>query len=491
MHVLIVTEGSFNWGMGHLYRCLSFAKEFQKRGFDVRWVVVGDSTVPNFIESNQLSYVTILESIVNWQSSIDLGGAFCAIVDSYHFPVDVYSVIQNKVPYCVWIDDEARIKYPLGFVLNPNSLVKQQNTGAIFLNEYYLNGYEYQVLRSEFSQKKNGRHISSQINKVLILFGGTDVRNLTSLAILCVQKVYPQAKIQVVIPNEEQRQRLAYFASDNCFLLGSQNAQQMVDLMDQADIGVIAAGQTLCEVACRGLPVVAVGVADNQKLHIQALERSGAFLFAGWFNHIDLESQLEKHLHQLKSEKIRQDMSQAGFSFIDGNGVQRVISKALNWSNGLQLRKAEFQDAKPIWELSNQPYVREYSINKSTIPWESHIEWFNSKLNDNNYLMLVVLNSSGEFIGRISYQKNENSLVVSICLSKVIQGKGESHRLLREADLLCFSHWNTLKPIKAEINPDNIASIKAFERAGYKKSSEIQVYDGVLYWVFYKEVGHV
>lgn len=488
MRVLIVTEGSFNWGMGHLYRCLSFANEFQKRGFHVQWVVVGDSTVHDFVTSNQLSHVTILESIADWQHVLDLPFVFCAMVDSYHFPIEVYNSIQKKVPYCVWIDDEARLKYPHGYVLNPNPLVKQQNTDNIFVKQYYLNGYDYQVLRSEFCRKNNSRIINTFVKNILVLFGGTDVRNLTPVAIRSIQYVYPQAKIHVVVPNPDQRNRLAYLASENCCLLGAQSAQKMVDLMDQADVGVIAAGQTLCEVACRGLPVVAVGVVENQKLHIKALESSGSFLMAGWFGDVDLELKLVKALKGLESEEIRNEMSRAGFSLMDGNGIQRVLSRVLNWSKEFYLRKAEIQDAKAIWELSNQPYVRQYSINKSMIPWETHINWFTSKLKDSNHLMLAVLNSSKELIGEISYQKHESFCLVGISLSKIIQGKGEAARLLREADLLCLSHWSSIKHIKAEIYADNIASIKSFEKAGYIRSSEMQVYQGVSYLVFYKEV---
>jgi len=48
----------------------------------------------------------------------------------------------------------------------------------------------------------------------------------------------------------------------------------------------------------------------------------------------------------------------------------------------LKLREVSDKDCMLIWEWSNNPDVRAVSFSQEPIPYEDHVKWFKSKLND-------------------------------------------------------------------------------------------------------------
>ena len=141
MHVLILTEGSLSWGLGHLYRCLGFARYFANKGSAVTWLVCGDQRAADFLEKHTVGSGVLLDWTKPENLAYYLDGCLCAIVDSYHAPLECYKQIALHVPHCVWVDDSARIAYPRGTVVNPNPLITQQHDSQAGGSEL-LSGFE-------------------------------------------------------------------------------------------------------------------------------------------------------------------------------------------------------------------------------------------------------------------------------------------------------------------------------------------------------------
>jgi len=371
LQVLIFTEGSQQWGLGHLNRCLGFARYFQSLGIAVRWVVLGDELAQVFFEELNCGDV----SFSNWHNPLsvckEIDNCFCAIVDSYHAPLEVYLAISNSVRHCIWIDDEARLNYPRGFVVNPNPLVVQRQSRDGSQGYGLLTGFAFQVLRQEFSQPFE-RSYASSIQRVLVLMGGTDLRELTPLVVNCIEKLIPCACIDVVVPNASQREKWKKLENEKCHLLGTQTADKIRKLMLESDLAVTAAGQTICETAAVGLPTLAIGVVDNQRLHSQALSEAGAVRMVGWYDQKDLQQRLCNELWAVIIQSEREKMGRHASMVVDGNGASRAIAAVLGWSDRLQLNLATLDDSRSVWEISNDPSVRRFSIQKNQIPWNEH-----------------------------------------------------------------------------------------------------------------------
>ncbi len=475
MHVLILTEGSLEWGVGHLYRCLCFARHFVNKGLAVEWLVNGDDRAGQFLASQAIG----TGALVDWTGpgALDayLDGCVCAIVDSYHAPRECYHRIAERVRHRVWVDDEARLVYPEGVVVNPNPLVAQRIGGGMDVPATLLSGFEYQLLREEFSQPER-RGYNSDVQRVLVMMGGTDLRHLSPGVVETILATFPDVSVDVVVPSAEQRSSWSHLASAKCTLHGLMSAMEIRDLMRTADLAVTAAGQTLCEAASQGLPTLAIGVADNQRIHTEALRRMGVIRFVGWHDDPDLLSRLGEDLSHMRDVGCRRDMGEKGRSAIDGRGVHRIASVVMDWCELQQLRKAVSSDSKRVWGISNQPSVREYSISKGEIPWDEHALWFEKAIT-NPDLLFFVLEWDGNVVGQLRYKRMSTGVVgVSISLSQETRGNGIASRMLKEGDVRCFASWPEVTSIEAEISPYNAASMKTFLRAGYRNTDERREY---------------
>lgn len=136
------------------------------------------------------------------------------------------------------------------------------------------------------------------------------------------------------------------------------------------------------------------------------------------------------------------------------------------------LRKATKEDIKNVFNLSNEEFVRQNSINKAQIKWEDHIKWYNERLKNENYLFLIIYNKENNFLGQIRFEIKGKEALISISVSKEIRGKGLASEIIKRSSEKTFKEFKNLKKILAYIKPVNIPSIKAFEKADFEFSQE-------------------
>lgn len=134
------------------------------------------------------------------------------------------------------------------------------------------------------------------------------------------------------------------------------------------------------------------------------------------------------------------------------------------------IRKAIKSDIENVYMLSNEAYVREYSINKSNIEWESHLSWFDEILKSTKDYFYIIVDENKIFCGQIRFKVNpsiKSEVTVSISLAKNTLGKGLSSYFLKSAIEILKKEYNLLKTVNAVIKDENIKSIKTFENVGF------------------------
>jgi len=139
--------------------------------------------------------------------------------------------------------------------------------------------------------------------------------------------------------------------------------------------------------------------------------------------------------------------------------------------NNIILIEAALNDAKIIFDLSNEEFVRQNSINPKPIEWESHLKWLKSKLNDPNYKLFLFF-SDNKFIGQVKFEIENVDAIVSISIHHVFRGKGLSSVILKLAIEYLFEKESGVSNIVALIRPDNQPSIKGFSKVGFSPCGE-------------------
>ncbi|MFC1568334.1 PseG/SpsG family protein [Candidatus Margulisiibacteriota bacterium] len=323
----ILTEGSKHIGFGHITRCTSLCQALVQKGVEVRFLVNGDETVANVSQDTGIEQVNWLEQ------NRSFADAELVIVDSYLAQLNFYQQIVKQVKLAVFIDDNKRLKYPGGIVVNGSAgadkLGYPENNGVS-----YLLGPGYIPLRQDFWQA-NPKEQSEKLSSVMITFGGDDLRGLTGQVLEQLAKNYPELTKNIVIGQAFSKDNIAKIkavADEKTELSFAPGAAEIKDIMCQSDIAVSASGQTLYELARIGVPTIAIGVVDNQLTNISGWRSAGFIEYAGWWSDQRLIDSVLVKVKLLQDQAKRVARAEIGRSMVDGQGALRVVEKLNEYS---------------------------------------------------------------------------------------------------------------------------------------------------------------
>lgn len=461
MQVCILTEGGKDYGYGHITRCSSIYHAFEHYNIFPRFIVNGD----NFIKPI-LSEIDV--EIVDWTSDISLiSQADIVVIDSYLADLDFYNKLSHEIPLVVYIDDNNRLNYPKGIIVNGTLDVSNMN---YFQRENmkYLVGNDFIPLRKDFWDSSKLK-INESIGNILISLGGNDLRNLTPKILKLLHDNYPNITKKVIIADSFNNiQEIEALEKNDVELIYSPNSNEIVEVMQSVDLAISASGQTLYELACIGVPTIAIGIIDNQKNNIQNWINHGFIEYAGCWNDENLLNNILNKIDVLKDKETRYDKQLLGIRAVDGKGSLNLVKNILNeyYQNNSIFRTVQKEDCLKIFEIANDDEVRRFSFNSEKISLENHKKWFNNILED-NLVNFYVLEYKNDLIGQLRLDFDEVYPVISISLNKKYRGFGLSKILLAKGlDLIDGK-------VIAYIKKENIRSISFFKSMGFKKDSEV------------------
>ena len=115
------------------------------------------------------------------------------------------------------------------------------------------------------------------------------------------------------------------------------------------------------------------------------------------------------------------------------------------------------------------------SMSSDLITWDEHEQWYYSALKNKDLLITIcdILDDKLRVaIAMVKFELNptDQSSVISINMDPKARGKSLGQSCLNEAIDYMHSSNKNYKKIIATIKQDNIASQKAFEKAGFKRS---------------------
>lgn len=466
MRALIFTEGGSQIGLGHISRCSSLYDELEDRGFKVEFIVYGDTEQFEIIKNKKYKVVNWLSKnfLTNYIKQRD----YC-IVDSYLAGEELYHIISSQAKKSLFLDDNGRINYPEGIVVNPSLSTKAVKYSKKDTNCYLL-GPKYIILRRPFIQVKR-EHINSRIKEVLITLGGSDLHKLTPRILKQLSSQYTDIIFNVVIGNAfANLEEMKSCSSKNINFYEGATAEKMKSIMLRSDFAITAAGQTIYELISTQTPFIPIQVIENQLQNILALKKLN--LVETTLEHYDpfFNKKLICETKKMMELNTRNNLVEKYKEIIDGLGSKRIIDALISgevMKDNFYLRKAKGEDVFDVFQLSNEEYVRKYSINTAKIEWEDHKVWFENILKSNNHVFYVVTDNTDEFLGQLRYKIENDSATISISLCKSISGKGLSKILVKKSIELIREERTGLKNIIAYVSNDNIASKKLFESTGF------------------------
>ncbi len=477
--LLVRADASPRMGTGHVMRCLALAQAWQPR----EQVHFLSAEITSALEARLTAEGFVSRSLAATPGSVDDAevtiacarehGAAWVVVDGYQFGADYQRLLMAAGFRILFLDDYGHAgEYEADLVLN-------QNLGAdaaLYVRRKphtrLLLGPRYALLRREFQAWRDWtREIPPVARKVLVTLGGGDPDNVTGKVVQALQGLDVECKVVVGGSNPNLEELKSAIGNRRSAMELVVNAANMSELMAWADMAIAAGGSTAWELAFMGLPSLVLVLAENQLKVAEALAASNVARRAG--TGAAAPGDLSADLHELLNDRLgRARMSRLGRTMVDGKGGERVVGELTGAA--MTLRPAEPKDCRQVWEWANDPEVRAVSFNTEPIPWESHTRWFEARRSDPDCVFLIADNSSGAPIGQVRFDLNNAEAVISVSVDRRARGRGFGSELIRRASQRLHEERQVCV-IHAFTKPENAASIRAFERAGYRKVGSTQV----------------
>jgi spore coat polysaccharide biosynthesis predicted glycosyltransferase SpsG len=305
--VTVLAEAGRGVGLGHLRRCQALATALAAAGANVEMAVAGEGWEPAPAVS-----LDWLGDTAALRAALDARRPDVVVVDSYRAEEPWLRALRGLAPCVVAIDDLADRALPVSIVINgawhADRLAYRTDPDTL-----RLLGSQYALLDPIFAEPTT-RPPAAQVRRVLVTLGGdADTAPLLAAAVAAVQRVIPDAIVDVaaVAPTP---------ALDGAPGVTVHRRQPSLRrLIAAADLVVSGGGMTLYECLASGAPVVATVLADNQRLNVAEMARVGLIVAA--------EPSLEAAVARVAGDpSLRRALCVRGRESIDGRGATRVAA---------------------------------------------------------------------------------------------------------------------------------------------------------------------
>jgi RimJ/RimL family protein N-acetyltransferase len=462
--------------MGHLMRCIGVAETALERSWEVR--IGGELSDPALeLARGRLPGVRF-EAVARAATSqwiADVGRDWSPSVvhlDSYLPEAD------GVRPSPGFLLSNAQDR---GFGSRPADLAIDGNLGA---EQWFaesdrsrraLVGPGAAVVRREVRAQRGAPVTGHPRPRVLVVIGGTDPYGVTTRVASALSRLSTPLDLTIVCPGEQRADvRTALERSPHRAELREFIAD-LPAVARQHDLVITAAGTSVWDFACMGLPMAVICVADNQLAGYAAVIEGDLAVPLGVPPHDDLDARLALVEQVLGSPEALADYRERLLRTVDGLGSWRIVAA---WEqllelgpdlrpadDGVRARAVTMADARLLHEWRNDPTTRARSRNAAPIEFPAHLEWLTRALADSDRELLLI-ERGRDAIGTVRWDRLGGADVeVSITVAPGFRGQGLSEAVLRAAE----SALRVQRPTRlvATVHESNAASARLFARAGY------------------------
>jgi UDP-2,4-diacetamido-2,4,6-trideoxy-beta-L-altropyranose hydrolase len=482
MDLIIRADASPEIGTGHVMRCLALAQAWRPHGGKVTFVgESGGEALRQRIAAEGFAHTGVdrphphPSDLAKTLALLNDADHPWLVLDGYRFDSRFHGSIRKAGHRLVVIDDMNHLPaYHADVLVN-------QNLHAPSLSYRYdadtvkLLGTRFALLRREFLRYRVPEIAAPEkAAKILVTMGGADPENVTGKVVAALSGVPdPELKVKVVVgPANRHRRELEEGLSALPFSLDLLTGTfRMPELMHWAHMAVSAAGSTCWELAHAGVPALFISLADNQRPLAEALQDAGAAVDLGWHSTLGTGELRARFTDLMGNPQTRRAMAQTARSLVDGNGAARVAARLRG--SPFYLRRAGIDDAPLLFRWANMPEVRRSAFSVQPIAWESHLIWFREKLSSEDSALYIAVDNGERPIGQIRFDRTDpETAEIDVSVAVEATGRGFGTALLKEATAVFLSDEPGVNVLCGRIKPDNTASIRVFEKAGYRRGPE-------------------
>ena len=330
-HIVFVTEGGPDVGLGHVSRCRAIARAARAEGARISFLVVPDPRVAALLGG-------IPAEVTAYAWPADAEGALEAlrglrpdaiVVDSYKATPAFLGALRALASPVAAVDDTASLTLPVDVVVN-GSIAAESLPYVRTAGTTLLLGSRYALLDPDYADLPD-RRPADRLGRVLVTLGGGLNTPDVAAAVRGADAVLIDGVVEVAAGSFAGRTEAlddVVRAARNRVVI-HRGRFGLRDLMLAADLAVCGAGMTLYELAATGTPAITVCMAANQRPNAEAFARAGAAPTAGQAGDPGLGAAVEAALRRLVPAPARAEVAARAHRLVDGRGAARVAQRIL------------------------------------------------------------------------------------------------------------------------------------------------------------------
>ncbi len=264
--IVFRADGSGTTGYGHFIRSLALAS-YLKDDYDCHFTTYNSvDHLPTGYQIGEIAkvcdYFPVVGSSLE-EANVDflnkLNPDDIVVLDNYYYTTEYQQAIKDKGCKLVCIDDMHDRHMVCDLLMTACPLKREDFSMESYTR--FVGGIEWAFLREPFL-KPAARKGQGKIKQVVIALGGADPFHLTDKIIRAAVSVAPDITIDVmagdtvVISDDPQNKIRIHRRID---------AERIVTLFDDADLGIFPASTVCMEAFSRQLPIAAGYYVDNQE----------------------------------------------------------------------------------------------------------------------------------------------------------------------------------------------------------------------------------
>ncbi len=482
--LLVRVDAGHTVGIGHAMRCLALAQGWKDLGGEVCFAMA--ETTSGLAERLATEGIGVKPITAEPGSPGDAAqtaalaretDADWVALDGYRFNERFQGKIKAAGLRLLIADDYGQAKaYPADLVLNQNLHAHIDLYPRRGPTTRLLLGTRYVLLQRNFrSRHPPVRKAPPLAGRLLVTIGGVDPHNVTLKVLEALRDpAMKSARVRVVTgAGNLHAASLESMARDlPCDVELLRDPPDMAALMEDSDLAISAGGTTAWELVFMGVPALLFATADNQRNVAASLERAGAAKNLGWYADVTVPILVQTIQKLARSASQRERMAQKGRRLVDGAGVPRVLAELK--ASMITFRAAERSDARLLWGWANDPTTRSVSFSTNPIPWEDHMKWFHTRLEDPNCRLYIGLAPDTTALGQIRFDLKGSEAEVSVSLDARFRNRGYGSAMVLAGSRKLFGE-SRVRMLRAYVKEPNEPSLHAFLRAGYGPSGKTEV----------------
>ncbi|MBD2715011.1 UDP-2,4-diacetamido-2,4,6-trideoxy-beta-L-altropyranose hydrolase [Microvirga sp. STR05] len=474
--LLLRADGNSHIGLGHVMRLLALAEILRDEAAECLFLVREPSPELQVqLTEAGCAVLTVpvqpLAEEAAWLVRHILLATDVLVLDGYAFTYSYQNTVRGAVARLVYLDDLHSFPLAADVVLNP--------AGGLSLTHYDLRqpgarllvGPAYAPLRSAFRQASSWPASTALPDTVMVCLGGADPTHQTRHVAAALLALPSVAQVHAVLGS-------AYSGWDELHSWATQqprltlhrslSAAELVELMRRCGAAVCSPSTVSYEYcAAGGGLLLLLPVADNQHDINQYLRATGLALPYPSAPNVLTSAEAGRLAAQLR---LRQRQVFDGLAPVRLRQEFRAMQLL---APPFHLRPVRPTDSAQLLAWTNDPTVRQHSFNPNPVPQPAHEQWFAARLEDPNSLLLVAEDAaSGQPVGLIRFQAEGTEATLSYLLDAAYRGRGLAPLLLLAGTRMAVHFFARVRQIVGHVQTANVASVKAFERAGYHQSAK-------------------